>query len=415
MPDFWAAIECFWHLRRRNFCDDVSVGRPASFVSVANANIFAQQKCEICYHKMAAPQSMERHAFFVGKEILMTSYARIFLGFLFMMAVLAACAGGNGEPAQAPMPEPAASPYAAPILEPAAPDEAPPEVPSEARPRPETDREGFPIVLPDEINSIVTLGPSNAEILIALGFGERIIAADRYSGDVDGLGPGVVRAFGILDFDAEYIMGLGPDVIFVTGMARAGGDDPLAPITAAGITVIYMPSSESLDAIMEDIRFMAAVMEAYEAGEAVVAAMRAEIDEIRAIAEAIALSRTVYFEISPAPWMFSFGRGTFLHEMIELVGATNVFADYSGWIPVADEVLLELNPDIILTSTDFLDDPIAEIAGRPGFGAIAAVQNGDIFRITAAYSQRPSQNVTRALWEIARAVFPEYFMPVSAK
>ena len=272
------------------------------------------------------------------------------------------------------------------------------------------DREGFEITLPDEINRIVAIGPSNSEIIVALGLGEKIVATDSFSFDVDGLPEGITMELDMLSLDAEYVVSLMPDIIFVTGIARAGGtDDPLAPVTAAGITVIYMPSSESIGAIVEDIRFVAAVLMRYEAGEAIIADMQAEIDEISEIASNITTSRTVYFELYPAPWMVSFGRGTFLHEMIELVGATNIFEDEEGWVSVSDENLLMLNPDVILTSSDFMEDPIGEIAGRPGFDAISAVQYGNIHLITANYSNRPNHNITRALREIALAVFPEYY------
>jgi iron complex transport system substrate-binding protein len=170
-----------------------------------------------------------------------------------------------------------------------------------------------------------------------------------------------------------------------------------------------IPSSTSIEGIKEDILFIAAVMGVNAEGEEIIAEMEREIDAIRAIGNAITNKRTVYFEISPAPWMFSFGSNTFLNEMIELLGATNIFADQNGWIPVSEEVLLELDPDVILTSTDFIPDPIGEIKGRPGFDALTAVQNGDVFTINTAASNRPSHNITRAMKEIAEAVFPEYF------
>jgi len=95
--------------------------------------------------------------------------------------------------------------------------------------------------------------------------------------------------------------------------------------------------------------------------------------------------------------------------MIELVGATNVLGDQYSWLGVADEVLLALNPDIILTSTDFLDDPVGEIKSRSGWDTITAVQNGHVFRIDANASSRPSHNIVIALREIAAAVHPEEF------
>ena len=276
--------------------------------------------------------------------------------------------------------------------------------------RPSYDREGFAITLPDEINSIVTIGAANAEIISALGHGGKIVATDIFSADVYGLPAGVVAELDMLSLDAEFIVGLMPDVIFVTGMARQGGtEDPLAVVSNVGISVIYMPTSDSIYAIMEDIRFIAAVLEEREKGEELITGMQSAIDEIRGVAVRITKTRTVYFEVYPAPWMVSFGTGTFLNEMLEIVGATNIFKDQEGWFSISDETLLYLNPDVILTSSEFMDDAVAEIKTRPGFDAITAVQNGDVFLISANCSNRPSHNIVNALREIAVAVFPEYF------
>jgi len=74
-----------------------------------------------------------------------------------------------------------------------------------------------------------------------------------------------------MDFDAEFIVNLMPDIVFVTGMTRVhGDDDPMAPVSTAGITVVYMPTSVSIAAIVEDIRFIADVMNAAESGEHII-------------------------------------------------------------------------------------------------------------------------------------------------
>jgi len=276
--------------------------------------------------------------------------------------------------------------------------------------RPNKDREGYAITLPEKINRIVSIGPSNTEILAGLGFANLITAADIYSADIAGLSPNTLTELDMMALDAEYIVSLMPDIIFITGMARGGtGDNPLAPVSAAGISVIYMPTSGSIAAIMEDIRFIAAVMNAGDTGETLISNMQTEINKIKEISKTITETRTVYFEISPAPWMYSFGTGTFLNEMIELTGAENIFKNQTGWLSVSDESLLASNPDVILTSTDFLEDPAGEIMGRPGFDAITAVLNGNVRRIDANSSSRPSQNITKALREIAKAVYPEYY------
>ena len=274
-----------------------------------------------------------------------------------------------------------------------------------------TDREGNSITLPETMDKIVSIGPSNTEILVALGFGDKIIAADAWSDNVLGITPGVAMLPSFAEIDNEFLIDLQPDVIIVSGMSKIGGNNPLQLVEDTGICVIVIPSSTSIDGIKEDIRFLAAVMGAAARGEEIVAEMERGINEIKAIGAAIAAAdrKTVYFEISPAPHMFSFGSGTFLNEMIEIIGAVNILADQDSWTGVSDEIVLDANPDVILTSTNFLDDAIGEIMGRPGWNAITAVQNEAVFYIDADSSNRPSHHIIKALREMAAAVYPELF------
>ena len=107
--------------------------------------------------------------------------------------------------------------------------------------------------------------------------------------------------------------------------------------------------------------------------------------------------------------MFSFGKGTFLNEMLEIAGAENVFASEDGWLSVTDEIIFAMDPDAILTNVGYLDDPIAEITSRPGWETLDAVSGGRIYQISANPSSRPSHNIVIALQEMAAAIYPEYF------
>jgi len=287
--------------------------------------------------------------------------------------------------------------------------DTPTEQPSEASPSVTVDREGNPVTLPDTIETIISMGPANTEILVALGFADRIIAIDEFSENIPGLPVGIPQ-FDMMAPDAEQILALTPDVVFMPGMTiDAGGADPFQMIRDAGITVIFIPTSSSIAGIMDDIRFFGGIMGANELAEKIITQMDSEIEEFREIGRAITERRTVYFELSPAPWMVSLGRDTFLNEMIEIIGAVNVFADLDSWTSIADEALLLANPDVILTSVNFIDDPIGEIMSRPGWGAITAVNEGAVFIIDTDASNRPSHNIVIALREMAQAVYPEYF------
>lgn len=269
------------------------------------------------------------------------------------------------------------------------------------------DRSGSPIELPQEINHVVAIGPSNTEILIALGFADYIVGADDFSVGIPGLPEGI-PLFSMMAPDGEQLINLEPDLVFVSG-SGPGEDERFQPLIEVGITVVSIPASSSIDEIKEDIRFIAAVMGATENGDQIIADMEAEINQIREIGATITEPLRVYFEIGAPPYMFSFGTGVFLNEMIEVIGAENIFAEEEGWISVTDEVILELNPDVILTNVFYLDDPVADVMGRPGWSEIAAVQNGRVHFIDADSSSRPTHNIIRALQEMARAIYPDRY------
>lgn len=268
-----------------------------------------------------------------------------------------------------------------------------------------TDREGNAITLPDKIEKIMSFGASNTEILVALGVADKIIAIDTWSADVDGLKADIPQ-FDQSYPDGEQIIALEPDVIFVAGMVKSIGDDPYKPISDAGICVIYIPSSISIDAVKEDIRYMGNVMGVKSKGDTLISNMEKEIAEIKAIADTITEKKTVYFEVSQ---MYSLGSDTFINNMIELVGAKNIFAYQTGWILATDEAVLDADPEVILTATNYIDNPLDEIKTRPGWDALTAVQNDAVYSIDTNSSNRPSHNMVKALRQIAEAVYPELY------
>jgi len=262
-----------------------------------------------------------------------------------------------------------------------------------------------PNALPnDDGTTIISIGPANTEILMALGFGDNIIAADNQF--VAGFDPAlsVLDMFGL---DLEHIISLSPDLVIATDMIAFAGD-PLETISNLGITVVYIPVANSIVEVKDSIRNLAQLLEVEAIGETIIAEMAAEIAEIEQIVATIATRRNVYFEISATP--FTFGSGTFLNELLETAGGINIFADQGAWFTPSAEVVITLNPEVILTSTNYLDiDPVYEILTRAGWSAITAVQNSDVFFIDTDQSNRPSQNIVAAIRQMAQAIYPEYF------
>lgn len=271
-----------------------------------------------------------------------------------------------------------------------------------------TDREGNQFTVPEKTDKIISMAPSITETLIDLGLGDKIIAIDKYSVGIEGLAEGL-PTYDIMAPDTESITALKPDVIFASGMSRAKGDDPFKPVTDMGVTMTYIPSSNSIQGIKDDIIFIGEVTGTEEKAKTIVSDLEKAISDITDKIGDKKSGKTVYFEIAAAPNMYSFGKGTFLNEIIELLGAENILADQDSWVAVSEEVVLQKNPEIIFTNVDYLDDPISEILNRNGWDVINAVKNKQVYQIDKNSSSHPNEFVVKAISEMAKALYPDLF------
>lgn len=262
-----------------------------------------------------------------------------------------------------------------------------------------------------EVGRIISTSPSNTEILVGLGLTDKIVAVDKYSTDIEGLNADIPQ-LELSNPDAETILALEPDLIITSEINHVGNaENPFSMLEESGIDVLYIPTSTSIEGIYSDIEKIAAATGTTAQGEALINGMKEKISVISEIAKTIPESerKTVYFEISPAPSLFSFGKETFLNEMIELIGATNIFGNETGWISPSEETILKDNPDVILSNVNYIENPIEEIKGRAGWGNLTAVKENQIFMINTNAASRPSQNVIIALEEMAQAIYPNYY------
>ena len=268
---------------------------------------------------------------------------------------------------------------------------------------------GQKINVPKNIERIISTAPSNTEVLIDLGLSDKIVAIDKYSSDVEGLKGNIEK----LDFsnpDAEIIIKLNPDIIIASSHNKTEtGQDPFKAIEEAGIPVVYIPSSTSIDGIYNDIKFISSLFSKDEKGNEIIANMKKEINSIQDISKNIKNKKKVYFEIGSSPNLFSFGEGTFLNEMIEIVGAENIFKDKKQWISPTEESVIKSNPDVILTNEGYIENATNIIKARNGWENINAIKNNNVYMIDMNSSSRPSQHIIKALKEMAKSIYPEYY------
>ena len=109
---------------------------------------------------------------------------------------------------------------------------------------------------------------------------------------------------------------------------------------------------------METLRQIAQVMGVEEKGNELVEKIKEQFAVIKEKTASIEQKKKVYFEIAPAPDIWSIGSGTFQQELIEAAGVENIYADQTRMVvSVSEEDIINRNPEAIITTVNFSDDP----------------------------------------------------------
>lgn len=253
--------------------------------------------------------------------------------------------------------------------------------------------------------TVVSLIPSNTEILYEIGAGDKLIGATDYdtypaeAAEVERVSDSVV-------FNAERIIELDPDVVIGYSTGAPTGYEELE---AAGIQVFVIESAESFEDVYGDIEQISTVMGLEDKGEEVNDSIKEQIEKVQEKVESIDATKQLYFEISPSPELYTAGEKTFQQEILNHANVENIFGDLEGWPKISEEEVIKRNPKIITTTVSYTDDPIEEIKARQGWSDIEAIQNDQVFFLDADITSRPGPRIGEAVELVAETVYPEAF------
>ena len=116
---------------------------------------------------------------------------------------------------------------------------------------PTKDRAGNDIIVPEKVNTVVSLAPSVTQLLSDLGVADKIVGIDTQSPMYSNQLKEGLPQFDMMNIDAEALIALKPDIVFVSGISYVGGTDPLKSVRDAGICVVDIPSSTSLEGVQD--------------------------------------------------------------------------------------------------------------------------------------------------------------------
>ncbi|GLX70776.1 ABC transporter substrate-binding protein [Paenibacillus glycanilyticus] len=325
-----------------------------------------------------------------------TTISKMMLAFMLtaMLVFMAACGAnnannnantGNANASEAPVQseQPADSPAAS----------------ETAYPLTVTDATGTELTFEKAPTKVVSLAPSETEVLYAVGAADEVAGVDSYSNyPAEAADKPKV---GDMTTNIEAVAALNPDLVLASSSMNA---DAVEQLRKLNITVLAT-DPKTYDETIAKIETIGKIMNKTSEAAQVATHMR---DVKQQVTDAVkdAPKKLVYLEFSPG---WTVGSGTFLDELLTIAGGTNVGAGQAGWYEVSAEEVVKENPEIILYP-DLGEDPnpiVTGITSRPGWNAIDAVKNKQMFEVGNDETSRVGPRLADALLQVAKALHPD--------
>lgn len=256
---------------------------------------------------------------------------------------------------------------------------------------------------------ILSLCPSNTELMEYLGFTHMLAGVDDYSDWPDQIS-GLPRLGPDLSINMDKVEELKPDLVLAS-LSVPGMEKNVDELKKRHIPHIVL-NPQSLEDIEQDLVTVSEKVGKPEAGISAAKGFRAKTEELKKISAGIKEKPSLYWEWWPKP-VFTPGKINWLTEISEIAGAKNLFSDVElasvqtdwddvlkrqpdyiclAWVGVRRE---KVNPEIVLK--------------RPGWSELEAVKQNKILVLEEELYCRPSPRLIEGAVGLAKKIHPEVF------
>ena len=246
---------------------------------------------------------------------------------------------------------------------------------------------------------IVSFSPALTQIVFDMGLGEHVVGVTRYCQLPAGQSrPVVGDAYNV---SGEAILALRPEVVLIQqdpkafeGLRRR---DPSIRIEHFEI--------ETLTDIASAMERIGQIAGRTELGSDRKEQFLAELESVRARAP---LPRVLFTDGHEPPLVA--GKGTFIHQMVELAGGVNAAANYKGWVNLNKEAIQAAAPDVLICRTDAGQEEAVK-ARWMGLPNLPAARTGRVYMVTDRDWTIPSARMAK----LARRLSEMMYLPAETR
>jgi iron complex transport system substrate-binding protein len=270
-----------------------------------------------------------------------------------------------------------------------------------------TDQMDRTVTIKAELQRIISLAPSNTEILFALGLGAQIVGRTDYCNY-----PAEVEAIpsigGFSTPNLEQVIALEPDLVVATSMH----EEIVLQLEEYDVPVIVL-YPQAIDGILGSIELVGTATGAGEAADVLIADIRARIEAVSAKIEGLTTEQIVSccFVVWHDPLMLA-GGDTIYEELIRIAGGSNIVSDQSGYPSIDLEQVVLSDPEVIIVGVGMgsgEDLPLQYLLEEPLLEGISARRDDRVYAIDQDVVGRFGPRIVDALEQFAIFMHPELF------
>lgn len=243
---------------------------------------------------------------------------------------------------------------------------------------------------------IVSLCPSNTEILFAIGLGPKVVGVDDWSDWPEEV-KALPRVGGDLNADLDRVQALRPDLVLAS-LSVPGMERNIEGLRDRNLPHLVL-DPHSLDEVLADVLTVGDACGVRNRAEKIVEQAHERIEAVRHRRSARRNVR-IYWEWWPKP-LIAAGRSSWVQQMSQIVSARNVFGDTDqASRVVTDAEVIARDPEMLMICWCGTLQRIQEtsrVSSRPGWERVGGVAAGRIHCIPEALFGRPSQRLVEGL------------------
>jgi ABC-type Fe3+-hydroxamate transport system substrate-binding protein len=269
-----------------------------------------------------------------------------------------------------------------------------------------TDALGRPVQFDRPVERVVSLAPNLTELAYAAGAGSTLVAVTK-SGDhppaVDTL-----DHVSALPVDFEAIVAKRPDLVLATDQINPPGDTE----TFDAVEVpIYFFSFGSLDDVFGALRTLGDLLGTGTAARDSARALERRVSRLRARTDSLdEAERPRVLVLIGDDTLYSFGRGSYVHELVRLAGGRSVTASIETSAPtLSEEYVLNEKPDVIVGAWGSDYDPDRLLALHPTWDVVPAIRQDRVYSLPSSLLLRPGPRLVEGARRMAARLHPGRF------